>query len=531
MKKLFAIATVVTFCFLTNILPPELSRAATPTQVPQAKLRRSARPIRGSYIVVLDESVIGARGAQSQAPAVAGELAAAYGGQVDAVFQYALQGFSVRMSEAAAVALSKDQRVAYVEEDGETHATSVQSNAPWGLDRIDQRSLPLDTYYSIPNSGSGNPAAVNVYVLDTGIRISHSEFGGRAFVAHDTVDDDNVAGNNNIDDGGLDSLDCNGHGTHVAGIIGSNTYGVAKNVNLYSVRVLRCDESGTVSAAVNGVDWVTSNRVKPAVANMSLSVNGISSTLDTAVQNSISAGVTYTLSAGNGTNNDGIAVDACNLSPGHVGGAITVGATTSTDARASFSNFGSCVDIFAPGVNITSASYESNTATAVLSGTSQAAPHVAGAAALYLQKVPAATPATVRNALINKATLNILTSIGTGSPNRLLYSIVTPNDTDPGGTLSGGTGTLSGTGDVDYWPATSPSGGGILQAVMRGPATADFDLFLQQWNGTQWVTLAASTGTNSYEETFAGSVSGTGTFRWAVYSYSGNGSYTIVISN
>jgi subtilisin family serine protease len=166
----------------------------------------------------------------------------------------------------------------------------------------------------------------------------------------------------------------------------------------------------------------------------------------------------------------------------------------------------------------------------VLDGTSMAAPHVAGAAALYLRKVPTATPATIQRALVGKATLNTLTNIGTGSPNRLLYSIVTPNDTDPGGTLSGYTGTLSGTDDVDYWPAPTPSGGGLLQATMRGPATtADFDLFLQQWTGTQWVTVSASTGSNSYEATFMGIVSGIGNYRWAVYSYRGSGSYTIAI--
>jgi subtilisin family serine protease len=352
-------------------------------------------------------------------------------------------------------------------------------------------------------------------VIDSGIRKTHTQFGGRANGASFTAFND-----------GNGSNDCEGHGTHVAGILGGSTYGVAKSVQLHAVRISNCNGLTSASFIAAGVDWVTANRVTPAVANMSLNIPPTTS-LDTAVQNSINAGVTYVVAAGNGPNNNGVATDACNSSPAGVGDAITVGATTSTDARASFSNFGSCVDIFAPGFDIISAWKTSDTATMPLSGTSQAAPHVAGAAALYLQKKPTATPLEVRNTLVNKATQNVVTDPGIGSPNRLLYSILTPNDADPGSPLSGSTGTLSATGDFDYWPAPAPSGGGVLQAVMRGPATADFDLLLQQWNGTQWVTLAASTGTNSYEETYTGIVSGVGSFRWMVYSYRSSGSYTI----
>lgn len=517
MKKLFAIATIVSLCLLTNSLPPTFSRTSYSTQARQAKLRRSAKPVPGSYIVVLDENVVGARGAQSQAPAIAAELAQAYGGQVEAVFQYAIQGFSVRMSEAAAIALSHNPRVAYVKEDSEVHAAmvqsdaaSVQTNPPWGLDRIDERNFPLDDLYPIPNSGGDAAATVHVYVIDSGIRKTHTQFGGRANGTSFTAVDD-----------GNGAKDCNGHGTHVAGIIGGSTYGVAKNVILHAVRVLNCNGNGTETRVLAGVDWVTANRVTPAVANMSL-IGPASTAIDTAVVNSINAGVTYVFAAG-----DDYGLDACNFSPARVAGGITVGSTTTIDAKSDFSNIGTCLDLFAPGSGIQSAWHTGDLSTNTISGTSMAAPHVAGAAALYLQKTPTATPATVRHALINKATVNGLSGIGTGSPNRLLYSIVTPNDSDPGTPLSGNTGTLSGTGDIDFWNVPAPGSGGILQAVMRGPSTADFDLLLQQWNGAQWVTIAASTGTNSFEETYAAVVSGGGTFRWQVYCYRGSGSYTV----
>jgi subtilisin family serine protease len=520
MRKIFAVATTITLCVLTTFPPSALSQGAKPTQAPQAKLRRSARPIHGSYIVVLKESVAGPRGARSKAPVLASDLAVAYGGQLNAVFQYALQGFSASLSEAAAIALSEHPQVAYVEEDSEIHAMSFQSNTPWGLDRIDQRNLPLDTVYSIPNFGEGAPAAVNVYVLDTGIRVSHTEFGGRASVAFDAF--------------GGNGLDCNGHGTHVAGIIGAARYGVAPNVNLRSVRVLDCAGRGSETSIIAGVDWVTANHQpgQPAVANMSLGATTPSPTaLDTAVNNSILDGITYVIAAGNGDAN-GNGQDACLVSPARVTNAITVGSTNDADSKASSSNFGTCLDIFAPGVDITSTWHTSDTATMMLSGTSMAAPHVAGAAALYLQKAPAATPETVRNALVNKVTRNVLFNIGTGSPNRLLYSIVTPNDTDPGGTLSGNTGTLSATGDVDYWtvPNTGYGGATFLRATMRGPTTADFDLFLQRWTGTQWVSMSASTGTNSYEVIATGILNGF-SYRWAVYSYRGSGTYKIAMSS
>jgi subtilisin family serine protease len=277
-------------------------------------------------------------------------------------------------------------------------ADTTQTNPPWGLDRIDQRNLPLNATYNYNWTGSG----VRAYIIDTGIRTSHTQFGGRASAVFDAL--------------GGNGQDCNGHGTHVAGTVGGSTYGVAKSSLLRAVRVLDCNGSGSTSGVISGVDWVRQNFIAPAVANMSLG-GGVSSALDTAVNNLSNAGVTIAVAAGNSNAN------ACNSSPARAANAITTGATTTTDARASFSNFGTCVDIFAPGSGILSAWFSSNTATATLSGTSMASPHVAGVAALYKQAVPSASATTVRNAIVNNATTNKVTNAGTGSPNRLLYSL------------------------------------------------------------------------------------------------------------
>jgi subtilisin family serine protease len=256
----------------------------------------------------------------------------------------------------------------------------------------------LNAIYTFNWTGSG----VRAYVIDTGIRTTHSQFGTRAAVSFDAF--------------GGNGQDCNGHGTHVAGTIGGSTYGVAKNVLLRAVRVLDCNGSGSTSGVIAGVDWVRQNHTPPAVANMSLG-GGASSALDTAVNNLHNANVTIAVAAGNSNAN------ACNSSPARAANAVTVGSTTTTDARSSFSNFGTCVDIFAPGSGILSAWFSSNTATATLSGTSMASPHVAGAAALYKQANPGASSTTIRNALVNNATTNVITNVGTGSPNRLLYTL------------------------------------------------------------------------------------------------------------
>jgi subtilisin family serine protease len=359
--------------------------------------RHGPTRIANHYIVVLDEDAVGPDADFGAASARAEQVVARTpAGRITRVFAYALNGFSAEMSEEEALALSQDPDVRFVEEDSIVEAVVTQTSAPWGLDRIDQRDRPLSGTYSYTRTGSG----VNVYVIDTGIRRTHSQFGGRAFAGFDAF--------------GGTTNDCHGHGTHVAGTVGGSTYGVAKSVRLYAVRVLNCSGSGSNSGVIAGVDWVTRNHAKPAVANMSLG-GGASSALDTAVRNSIAAGVTYAVAAGNSNAN------ASNYSPARVGEAITVGSSTSSDARSSFSNYGSVVDIFAPGSSIRSAWYTSDTATATLSGTSMASPHVAGVAARYLQGNTGASPATVRNAIVNAATTGRLTGLPTGTANRLLF--------------------------------------------------------------------------------------------------------------
>jgi subtilisin family serine protease len=330
-------------------------------------------------------------------------MAARVGGRLLFTYRHAVRGFAAQLGEAGVNALRADPNVAYVEQD-QVYSTSVtQLNATWGLDRTDQRSLPLSGTFTYTNTGSG----VNAYIIDTGIRFDHVEFGGRAVTGFDAVTSGGTA------------ADCNGHGTHVAGTTGGTTYGVAKAVKLFAVRVLDCSGSGTTSGVVAGIDWVTGNHVKPAVANMSLG-GGASTTMDNAVKNSIAAGVAYAVAAGNG-NRGGRQDDACKYSPARVPEAMTISATNSTDTKASWANYGNCVDWFAPGVSITSAWYSSSTATNTISGTSMATPHTAGVAALYLQSNPGASPQAVRDALFNNSTKNVVNSSSTTN-NHLLFS-------------------------------------------------------------------------------------------------------------
>ena len=365
-----------------------------------AELRRVANPIEGQYIVVLKEDAQLSAQQRGKAPLdKIAAVAADNGLYADITFENVIQGFVTRTDDAGMRRLMRDSRVAFIEQDGMSYPSVTQSGATWGIDRVDQRDRPLNGTY-VYDTGASN---VRAYVIDTGILASHTDFGGRVSGGATAISD------------GRGTSDCNGHGTHVAGTIGGATWGIAKQVRLVPVRVFGCTGGAANSTIVSAMDWVRTNHVKPAVVNMSLG-GPAASTIDTAANNLINAGVTLVVAAGNDNQN------ACNFSPARVANAITVGSTTSTDARSSFSNFGTCLDLFAPGSSITSAWWTSNTATNTISGTSMASPHVAGMAAIVLAGNTGASPATVRSTIVTKATTNRLTSIGTGSPNLLLYT-------------------------------------------------------------------------------------------------------------
>ena len=493
MRKLLLAATTVAICLIG------VGFIATHISGQEEKFRTvKDNPIPDRYIVVLEDWATGARGDDSNAEQVAEELSIVYGGKVDQVYKHALNGYAVEMSAKEAEVLSKDNRVQYVEQDSVVSIDATQSPATWGLDRIDQRNLPLSNSYTYNFNGAG----VNAYIIDTGMRFTHNEFTGRTGASFDAIGD------------GQNGNDCHGHGTHVAGTVGGTTYGVAKGVTLHRVRVLNCSGSGSNSGVIAGIDWVTANHVKPAVANMSLG-GGASSATDTAVTNSINAGVTYAVAAGNSNAN------ACNSSPARAPAAITVGSTTSSDARSSFSNFGTCLDIFAPGSSITSAWNTSNTATNTISGTSMASPHVAGVAALYLDQNGHQAASTVRNAIVNNATAGVVGNPGTGSPNLLLYSLFgggppppTPTPTPPTGSelivnggLEGSVSPWVGSGSGFFYIANGnyPHGGtgytylgvnnsvsGQVYQTVNIPASASGNL-------TFWLNVTSSETTTSIQ--------------------------------
>lgn len=395
MKKYWIVPTVAAAIIFF------LGSATAPASGKTTKLIKSENAIPGRYIVALVSDKANSPEPDFTVEAKAYALTGIYGGTVDKVFSHALKGYAIEMSAKQAQDLSNDSRVLFVEEDGEVWPSTTTQTAPgWGLDRVDQNSLPLNSSFVYNNNGTG----VNAYIIDSGINPNHVDFGGRARVGFDALSD------------GQNGIDCMGHGTHVAGTVGSSTYGVAKNVNLIGVRVLPCSGGGQFSDFVEGVDWVTANHVKPAVANVSINASGISSSMTVSITNSISAGVIYAVSAGN--NN----LDACGYSPANISTAIVAGATAPSDNRAGYSNFGPCIDVWAPGHNITSTDYLSNTGARVMSGTSMASPMIAGVAALYLQNNRLATPSTVKSVIESSAIPNRVTNIDSSSTSKMLYT-------------------------------------------------------------------------------------------------------------
>lgn len=391
MRKIIIIFTVI------------LVIAATFTYVrmsDESKLRIPKTPIEGRYMVVLN---IKSNVSRPEVDNTAHVLTSIYGGEVQNIYSSALKGYVVTMSAKQAETLSEDEQVSWVEQDSEVRVSQTQESAPWNLDRVDQRTLPLDAQYNYTGIGEG----AHVYIVDTGIRVTHQEFGGRASVAYDGVFD------------GQNGNDCNGHGTHVAGTAVGFTYGIAKGARVYAVRVLNCSGTGFISTVVGGVDWITANRIDPAVANISLTAEGFSPTLESAIDSSVAQGVVYTVSAGNN------AADACFYTPARTPAAITTGASWQEDGRAAFSNYGSCLDLFAPGNTVVSAHIANDTALSTRTGTSMSAPLVAGVAAVFRGMNPTISPEEVARAIDQASTMGILTQTGEGSPNKLLYSLLT----------------------------------------------------------------------------------------------------------
>jgi subtilisin family serine protease len=381
MLKQRRVLIVMVFVIASLLLITPVAGAASPARVATIA-RAQGKAVPGHYIIVLKA------GANPRSVAAIAHVSPNY------VYEAALNGFAAQLNAGQLNALQHNPNVDYIEEDQEASVDATQSSAIWGLDRIDQRNLPLSTTYTYNQTASN----VYAYIIDTGIQTSHSQFGGRAAVSYDAL--------------GGNGQDCNGHGTHVAGTVGGSAYGVAKAVRLRAIRVLNCSGSGTYAQIIAGVNWVTGNHANPAVANMSLGGN-YSSSLNAAVTNMVNSGVFTAVAAGNSSAN------ACNYSPASASGTLTVAASDRTDTRASFSNYGSCVDVYAPGVSITSAWL--NGATNTISGTSMASPHVAGVAALYKATYGNVSSATIASWIITNSSSNAIKSNPSGTPNRLLF--------------------------------------------------------------------------------------------------------------
>jgi subtilisin family serine protease len=494
-KIIVAISIVLTGVFVGSLTIDWKVGLASARDKESKKFIESARPVPGSYIVVLEDARLDEA---SLTPSSATDvLTAQFGGTVGRTYGTVIKGFAVKLDPENAKLLSSDPLVRFVEEDTKIELAQTQSNPSWGLDRSDQRTLPLDQHYSFASTAD----TVDAYVLDTGIRMTHTEFGGRAFPAFDAIGDGNGNG------------DCHGHGTHVAGIIGGATFGIAKNVRLYSARIINCSGSGQISDMIAAIDWITEHRTRPSVANISSIAPGVSPSLEMAIETSVAWGVVFTLAAGNS------AWNACDFTPARTSGAITVAATTSVDGRALWSNYGPCVDIFAPGDDITSAGIADDTSTRVLSGTSMAAPHVAGSIALYLESHRDDSAALVTAAVVNSATSGLVTQPGATS-NLLLFTGINP--VPCAGPLYAGT--LSMENVVGYFPNENGTRAkpGRFDARIGDPGGGSYSFALQQRNSSQWLTVASAVSGETISMD-----NRQGTYRWKVESTSGGGNFAL----
>ena len=501
---------------LSAMIGVSLIAVACPTF--SAELVTAQRPVPGRYIVVLKNQVArlsaeSARGA-SDVPSVARSLSTKHRAKLLRSYQHALRGFVVEADQNALAQLLNDPGVAYVEEDGMGSIYATQNNATWGIDRTDQRNLPLSTTYTYDTDATG----VHAYILDTGVRADHTEFSGRMGNGFSARPGDASTG------------DCHGHGTHVAGTVAGTTWGVAKKATVHPVRTFDCTGNGQVSEAIAAIDWVAANHIKPAVANMSFGFPG-STAIDNSINNLINAGVVVVAAAGN--SND----DACSGSPRRVPRALTIGASDRNDARSVWSSsqasgWGSCVDLFAPGTDIVSAGIASATASAPNSGTSMATPHVAGVVALYLATHPSATPDEVHAAIVNNATAGKVTGNLRGTPNLLLHSLFSAGP-GPGNNAPVANFMSSATGlTVTFTDTSSDSDGSIVSRSWNfgdgTTSTATNPSKTYTTAGTYTVTLTVTDDDGAtHTKTASVTVGGTG----GVQTYSNGADVSIPDSN